>query len=125
MIIFVSMILVFKVINPNQISTTNYTESYLASLKEAAVLYDDTDYHAGEIPMRTVIKATGVITKTDGKNSPSIKKSDRFILELSDGQTKLHIINQSATDFSLHDTVTIYGEYNGIIKADLVEISDK
>ncbi|GGI65272.1 hypothetical protein ACFQOY_06335 [Enterococcus alcedinis] len=122
-IVLVSFIFTFKGMIPNQMPTTNYTEDYLASLKEKAVLYEDSAYHAEEIPMRTLIKATGVITKTDGKNSPSIQKADRFVLELADGQTRLHIINQSTTDFSLHNTVTIYGEYNGIIKADLVEIS--
>lgn len=123
LIIFIGLIMTIFLIFPHQKAAEDYTIDYLSSLKETAIIYEDSAYHLGEIPMGTLIKVSGIISKTDSKETPNIKKSDRFILELSDGKTKLHIINHSSTEFSLHDTVTVYGEYHGIIKADFVETS--
>lgn len=110
--------------NPSQKDVETYTIDYLLSLKKEAVAYEDSLFESGDIPMKALIKATGTITKTDSKTSPDIAKDDRFILLLSDGKTRLHVINSSAETPKLHETVTIYGEYNGIIVANLVETSD-
>lgn len=106
--------------NDKQASTEHaFTSDYLENLKNEALNYDIDAYSNQEVPFNSVITLTGTITTADSK-SAVIKENDRFILTVKG--VPFHIINGSQTEPQLQDTVTIYGEYNGLTVASLIEI---
>lgn len=100
--------------------TATFTNDYLINLKKEATAYKIQAYDNGEVPFKSLVKISGKITTTDAKNDQKINKNDRFILTSDDYQ--FHLINNSQTIPKLTDTVTIYGEYNGLTSAAIIEI---
>ncbi|MBS7577677.1 MULTISPECIES: hypothetical protein [unclassified Enterococcus] len=83
-----------------------------------AKAYTDEQYKLGEVPLHEFVQIKGEITKTDQKNN-LISKNTRFILKTEQG--KYQILHGVDEKFKIGDTVTVYGEYYGFIKAMKIE----
>ncbi|MBP1048279.1 hypothetical protein I6N96_18450 [Enterococcus sp. BWM-S5] len=90
--------------------------------EEAAKIYKQYSSRAfqqGEVELNTFVQLSGVITVTDNQDGCSIKKNDRFILEVEGD--RYQVINYSDSEWELTERVTVYGEYYGFIKAEEIK----
>lgn len=90
------------------------------NIEKKAKIYDDADYKNGEVPQNEYVKLSGKIIKSDGEEG-IVEKGNRFILETEGG--RYQIVNGVETELRTGDSVDVFGEYYGIIKA--VRIDEK
>lgn len=107
--------------NENEISDS-FSNEYLNNLKENGKEYELKSFENGEVKQKELVKVSGIVTLTDSKNKEKIKKSDRFVIE--EKGARVQVINTSQTEIRVDDIVTVYGEYNGLISANLIEIKN-
>ena len=84
------------------------------NIEKKAKIYDDADYKNGDVPQNDYVKLSGKIIKSDGEEG-IVEKGNRFILETEGG--RYQIVNGVETELKTGDSVDVFGEYYGIIKA--------
>jgi hypothetical protein len=87
---------------------------------QRAVTYQAKDYENGAVPLHAMVKVSGKIIQTDGKDKTIAQKHDRFILEMATG--RLQVFNNEEQSLQAGDQVDVYGEYYGIIQSSLIEV---
>jgi hypothetical protein len=92
----------------------NFAQQSSQPLSQKAKIYTDEQYQNGEVALHDYVQIQGKISKTDEKDG-HIKKDSRFILKTTAGNYQ--VINATDTSLQTGDTVTVYGEYYGFIKA--------
>lgn len=101
---------------------TDFSSASEQGIKKKAKEYTEEELQNDEVPLNEYIKLTGKIEKSDGEGE-TLKKGDRFIL--SSGSSQYQVFNEQEQSFSIGDTVTVYGEYYGFIKAFLIEKAEE
>lgn len=84
--------------------------------------YTDKQYKNGEVVLHEYVQVQGEIVKIDGEGK-RVEKNSRFILKTKDGQYQ--IINGIDCDFEIGDSVIVYGEYYGFIKAMKISVGQE
>ncbi|MDH6363965.1 hypothetical protein M2139_000950 [Enterococcus sp. PF1-24] len=96
----------------------NFSKETIGNLKTNAKEYSEDELQNGEVPLNEYVRLTGEIVESDSSDE-IISKGDRFILKSGDSQYQ--IFNQQDIPLQIADELTVYGEYYGFIKADLIE----
>lgn len=91
-------------------------------MENTAQEYPNDAYQSGQVPLKSYIKISGKITKTDAKDGSQIGKSDRFVIESAG--FSYQVINSTDTLVALADEVVVYGEYQGFIQGETVQVID-
>lgn len=104
----------------NQQVQQNFDSEVGQRIKKHAQVFTNEAYQEGSVPLKTYIKMTGVITKTDAMDGSKIGKSDRFVLE-SEG-TSYQVINSSDELVAVADKIVVYGEYQGFIQGEKISV---
>lgn len=87
--------------------------------KKGAKTYTNTQFKQGRIPYRSGIKLHGQIIQTDAKNKQRIGKNDRIVLRQNG--TKYQVLVACQKTLKMNQTVTVYGTFMGLIRADWIE----
>lgn len=102
-------------------TTTSFDTTNQALVKEKAKEYSNDEYQNSDVRLKTYVKITGKIIKTDSKNDQKIKKNDRFVIQ-NEGYD-YQIINSSDNVLKIDDVVEVYGEYYGFVKGVEIDIN--
>ncbi|AIM24548.1 hypothetical protein [Melissococcus plutonius] len=99
-------------------TTNQFSHETIQRIKKTAKSYSENELQSGQVPLHTYLQLTGKIIKSDSKTA-TIKREDRFIFE-SD-QNHYQVFNEQSMKLKIGDTITVYGEYYGFLKAIFVE----
>ncbi|BAL62701.1 hypothetical protein QQG09_00120 [Melissococcus plutonius] len=99
-------------------TTNQFSHETIQRIKKTAKSYSENELQSGQVPLHTYLQLTGKIIKSDSKTA-TIKREDRFILE--SGQNHYQVFNEQSMKLKIGDTITVYGEYYGFLKAIFVE----
>lgn len=88
-------------------------------IKKNANAYSEKEFQDNEVPLHDFVQLTGEITMSEKKSSAMIEKGTRFVIQSGDSQYQ--IFNEQTLPLKVGETVTVYGEYYGFIKAILIE----
>ncbi|MGX6970394.1 hypothetical protein [Vagococcus bubulae] len=102
-------------------TTTSFDKSNQTLVKDKAQEFTNEQYQNGDVRLKTYVKMTGKIIKTDSQNENEIKKNDRFVIQ-NEGYD-YQVINSSDTILKLDDVVDVYGEYYGFVQGVEIEIN--
>lgn len=100
--------------NRKQVEAFNQDTLNENGIVSKAKVYTDAQYQSGDVPLHKFVQLKGKITDTDQKDN-LVKKNARFVLKTDKG--RYQIINDVEGNYEIGDTVIIYGEYYGFIKA--------
>ena len=100
--------------SPGSSDTLKMDNEIYENIEKKAKIYDDADYKNGDVPQNEYVKLSGKIIKSDGEEG-IVEKGNRFILETEGG--RYQIVNGVETELKAGDSVDVFGEYYGIIKA--------
>lgn len=104
-------------INESGEKEREFTQKTKEGIKKNAKQYTEKEFQSANVPLNEFVQISGEIIQSDREKK--IEKGDRFLLK--SGSSRYQVFNEQDIPIHVGDSVIVYGEYYGFIKAILVE----